>query len=1823
MLGAMEREDAAEFAAEWDIPQSAALLKGLRLGDYLVAERIGQGSFGTVYRAFQETLGREVVLKVAHIDRDEDEEARRRRFLREAKLASQLDHPYAAHVYAFGAENSGMLWIAMEMVRGTPLSDLLDMQGPLHVSRFVPLFEKICEVVHTAHQQGIVHRDLKPSNVMVIARAGTLLPKLLDFGIARVVEGLEQRGRAPADDPDSGPVSSADLDATPLPAARVASAPARTRHGLVVGSPPYMAPEQWIDAGHADSRADQYALGVLAFEALTGERPFRATSDIGMARAHAMQPVPPLGPGFPPGLQTALERAMAKDPAQRWDDLLALAKAVREAVPLTQAAPSAASLDESLRERMLAKAPQPLADSISYLEAARRPRQVLDAASQVVRVAVRLLGSYALAAFSRVDLGDHNDDVAEAYRALARLRGERFGTGQWLALLDALTRPFVRTPDAHPVPELVIASQAPDSPVLASPVLVPFFAQADDSETPHDDGAVQEQLDAFLPELDRFLHALDFLCDYDVVVHRASRIECWMGVRRAARPAHTLRDPAGLPEGTVALVSASGEIVLPLWPLCQILAPSPGALEEMFLFDGAGRHGAVMVAFPVGFERNDSGFWDWFHEHLVDRAPEIDAKGRAQTADAHAPYRGLSAFSADDVQHYFGREHEVEACVNRLRVEPQLAVVGPSGAGKSSFVHAGVIPALPDGWRAIAVRPGPMPLEQLSAALVRADIDPGDLRARLRRNSDALARILRSAARERGETLLLFVDQFEELLTLCSDAAERELFSEALMQVARYPEDPTRLILTLRDDFLARAQQLPALRARLVHALVFLSTPPYEQLVRIVTEPARRMGYSFEDAELPQEMVRAVAGEASALALLSFTASRLWERRDTRLRVLPRRAYEELGGVGGALAQHAEITLESMPQSWHALVREVFRQLVSADGTRAILSRSELGEMLASDDADAALEQLIHARLLVASEGDGEDRVEVVHEALLSSWPRLVTWLREDADNARLRDQLRTAARQWVERNRSPGLLWRGDALLEYRLWRTRYRGSLTEAEEAFARASVGAENQVRRRARRVRMAAVCLLVLGLVVAVVQHQRTAAERDRAEAFAAQARTRLLDLYIEQGRQALMDQQPMQALAYLLAARESGADAPALRFLLGQATHSLNGLRAVLPGHTGMVLTARFSPDGSLLATGDEAGFTRIWDARTGKLHTTIDGHHGENVWMVRFSPDGERLITAGFDGKARLWEVASGEPLWTAEHDDKVGWADFSPDGSRVGTSGYLEVAKLWDAATGDLLHTLSDDEEGTTVAAFSADGAALVTGGGAGGVRVWNTADGTLRESFEGEPTPVHQLALSPDGRHAAVAGYHGNDVTVYRLGTGESLRLSDHLKKIRDLDFSSDGHRIITASEDRSAKIWDVRSGQLQRTLEGHTSGVTTAGFSLDGDWVFTASREGTIKTWDARTGAPRWTFFGHRTAIWSSHLSPSNDALVTGSFDGTARLWDIRYAGAELQLPPSEQPYAGASAQPGGELIATMDSAGTLRVWNRQAEVALERQTGHEYLHNATWNPQGTRIATTGWPRDTLIWDTRTELPLQTLPTGEVRIAAASFSPDGERLATAGDDGRVHIWNVATGELIRAFVGHEGTIKAAAFAPSGQHLATAGSDRSVRLWDASTGERLQTFTGHTLPINTVHFNSDGSRLISAAEDGTATVWNLEGEIIAVLTRAGAGVSDGVLSADGQFAATASQDGMLAVWSVESGSVLWTLDLHPEIINTVEFIDDDRRLLIGANGSVRVWDIDYDDRSVAELEAFAACRVDYRLVGDRLENRAIDSAACAAAAH
>jgi WD40 repeat protein len=363
--------------------------------------------------------------------------------------------------------------------------------------------------------------------------------------------------------------------------------------------------------------------------------------------------------------------------------------------------------------------------------------------------------------------------------------------------------------------------------------------------------------------------------------------------------------------------------------------------------------------------------------------------------------------------------------------------------------------------------------------------------------------------RQQHEEALLIIDRFEELFTLNSD----EVKEKVAVLIGRCAlEVNVRVLLVFRDDFLIHCKEHASLSPIFsdLTAMLPLSGAP---LRRAIIQPALKCGYRFQHEALIDEMVQSVEKERGAMPLLAFATSRLWEKRDQSKGLLTDEGYREIGRVEGALVKHADTVIERIGAEKLPIVREIFRNLITAENTRAARDTDELMSVFADQvSASEVLTILINARLLTAFEAkhpDGEkprSRVEIIHESLLTNWPRLVRWQTQDAESAQLRDELRQAAQLWERKARSQDLLWTGTAYLEYQAWRQRYPGGLTATEEAFAKAMI---RRVNRRRTRHRIATILLVAaLSCIVLVIgslwRNATTAKDQALSEAKRAEA-----------------------------------------------------------------------------------------------------------------------------------------------------------------------------------------------------------------------------------------------------------------------------------------------------------------------------------------------------------------------------------------------------------------------------------------------------------------------------------------------------------------------------------------------------------------------------------------------------------------------------------------------------------------------------------------------------------------------------------------------
>jgi eukaryotic-like serine/threonine-protein kinase len=503
-----------------------------------------------------------------------------------------------------------------------------------------------------------------------------------------------------------------------------------------------------------------------------------------------------------------------------------------------------------------------------------------------------------------------------------------------------------------------------------------------------------------------------------------------------------------------------------------------------------------------------------------------------------SPYTGLRPFQEADAHRFFGRSRDVAAAVARLRDVPLLGIVGPSGVGKSSFVRAGLVPALKasgEQWSRISLRPGRSPMVALANALapmvtstsgttstyaavsgaatgeVTGELSPTQqLLERLYAEPGYFGTVLRERARGRNQHILVFVDQFEELYTQVADARERLAFTACLAGVCDDVTTPLRLVLSLRSDFLDYVAESPALMAELTHGLFFLTPPNRDGLRDALIQPAEMAGYQFEAPSMVESMLDHLEHTPGALPLLQFAASQLWEMRDQERRLLTLASYDRIGGIAGALASHADAVVAECTAREQTLVRALFLRLITPERTRAIVPVAELYE-LSPDHAELhrVVDRLVRSRLLVGQTSTSESggtsaggSVEIVHESLITSWPLLRRWLDETQDDAAFLEQLRNAAKQWQARGHAQGLLWRGEAMQEAKLWHSRYRGELPDLQRAYLNAVFALET---RAARRKRLAVVGVIGFLSMLVVAAGVALVKIRDAQQEATAQAR----------------------------------------------------------------------------------------------------------------------------------------------------------------------------------------------------------------------------------------------------------------------------------------------------------------------------------------------------------------------------------------------------------------------------------------------------------------------------------------------------------------------------------------------------------------------------------------------------------------------------------------------------------------------------------------------------------------------------------------------
>lgn len=516
-----------------------------------------------------------------------------------------------------------------------------------------------------------------------------------------------------------------------------------------------------------------------------------------------------------------------------------------------------------------------------------------------------------------------------------------------------------------------------------------------------------------------------------------------------------------------------------------------------------------------------------------------------------------------------------------------------------------------------------------------------------------------------------------------------------------------------------------------------------------------------------------------------------------------------------------------------------------------------------------------------------------------------------------------------------------------------------------------------------------------------------------------------------------------------------------------------------------IMAGTFSPDGSNVVTAGGDGTVRIWDAATGKEITLLKGHTGP-VFDVTYSQDGTRILTAGYDRTARVWDVSSGIELFSPlRHEDLITEAKFNGKGTRIVTASADGTARLWDANTGTLVFEMKGHLSKVNHALFSPNDKFIATAGEDATVRLWDAESGNLLFLLNGH----RFLTGNPFPLTLDKSAY------IYMPSAGG----------VQYIEFSSDSTKLITASNDATARIWNVQSGTQITVLSGHRAGIYTAHFNRNADKVVTASSDGTIRLWniplnsaDKINGFDGRVFDDSTATLQNALLSQDGHELSITSNDGIVRIYNTETSKLIRSLQGHRGAVYSAVFSFDDKMIVTAGQDRTVRIWDIATGTILCSLTGHsDEVYGAEFSYDNTLVASASFDKSVRIWDVRTCTLVKVLIGHKAHVNNARFSEDGQLIVSASDDGTARIWDVATGKTL-FILDTKQALENASFDYLGKRIVTSGSAGRVIVWDAQTGSPITTLVGHSQIVWNAKFSPDGNSIVTLGQDGTARLWN-----------------------------------------------------------------------------------------------------------------------------
>lgn len=1193
----------------------------------------------------------------------------------------------------------------------------------------------------------------------------------------------------------------------------------------------------------------------------------------------------------------------------------------------------------------------------------------------------------------------------------------------------------------------------------------------------------------------------------------------------------------------------------------------------------------------------------------VDTTPKEDSVLRA------SPYVGLTPYTVQDTEYFFGRAKDTEIITANLVAARLTLLYGASGVGKSSVLQAGVIHGLQaQAQREIQENGAP---EYIVVYFNRWRDDP--IPALLKAVADAmptttpiellpetpLVETLRQCSEQTGAELLVILDQFEEYFLYHQNVDGEGTFAAEFPRAVKQSDLRVNFLLSFREDALSLLDRFKGHVPNLFKNLLRLKHLNLNAARDAIVEPIRKYNHLRPTGTPPVEIEPAlveailvqvqvghvVLGETGRGALhqdnaeaeietpyLQLVMTRLWDQeRNDGSNILRIETLERLGGAEAIVRAHLQSAINALTAKQQQIVASVFDHLVTPSGSKiaqtprdlakyAEVSEQELGSVL---DRLASGQNRILRTVSPSPEQPDAPRYEIFHDVLSDA---ILEW---SANYEKEQERRKAEARAEQDRAESEKELRRQQA--EERAEGAKQRAEAEERARREAEKRAEAEEHARREAEKSATALrqrALILVAAFVLALLAV-------GAALFFLTQSNANLYKATSAEKTAVANEHIANQAQAAAQAEKQRAEAERRISESLHLAAQS--------------VVERDQSYDASLLLGVEAVKLDENFQARNNlytaldtQLLTTLRGHTNA-VSTVAFNPDGKTLATGGLDNTIRLWNVATGKPLGSSlMGQSAISSVAFSPDGKILASGSAEGIIRLWDLTSGKQIGApLTGLTEGVLSVALSPDGKTLAAGSSDNKIQLWDVATGKpLGSPLTGHSDAVTSVAFSPDGKILA-SGSSDRTIRLWNVASGDLIGepFTGHTNAVTGVALSPDGKVLASGSFDKTIRLWDVASGkQIFEPFVGHSDNVLSVAFSREGTTLASGGADKIIWLWDVASGKPLWTLVGHTDAVRSLEFSPDGKTLASGSADNTTRIWDVSSA-RELQVLRGHGNRVWSAAfSPDGTRIVTASDDKTARVWDAATRQELAVLRGHESsVYSAVFSPDGKTIVTASADQTARVWDTASGKELAVLRGHQDSLVSAVFSPDGTRVVTASNDNTTRVWETTTGRELAVLKGHGNVVSSAEFSPDSSRIVTASYDNTALVWDTATAQVLAVLQGHTNGVNSAAFSPDGTRIVTASFDSTARVWETTtGKELSVLKGHTAAVSNAEFSPDGSKIVTASADNTAKVWEPTTGKELATMQGHTDRLVSVAFSPDGKTLASGsADASIRLWDV------------------------------------------